>query len=328
MFKGAAHRNIMKIGLLGLAIATLGMDGVAAQPTYPSRPITLVVPSPAGGPYDGVARPLARKLGEILGQTVIVENKPGAEFALGSAFVARAEPDGYTLLLGGSPTHVFTPAILEKPPYDPLKDFIQVAITGTQPYSITVSANSPAKTLQELVAMAKAAPGKLNYAATVSAARVAAELFKAKAGNLNIVPVPYRGAAPAIQDVRAGRIEVYPGVAGSVVGLHKQGVFRVLAVLDDTRLPMLPDVPTAEEAGVPAKLVTFNVVSVPAGTPNKIVEVLSKAIHQVVNDESFVKFQYSMGIVTIHDSTPETSRAFVETQINLLRPYIQALPKK
>jgi tripartite-type tricarboxylate transporter receptor subunit TctC len=322
------RRKILQLG--GATAASVGLRprSAQAQAAYPSRPVTLVVPSPAGGPYDGVGRPLAKMLGEALGQTVVVENRPGAEFSLGAAFVARSSPDGYTLLLGGSPTHVFTPGLMDKPPYDPMKDFIQIGVTGTQPYSITVGAGSPAKTLQDLVAMAKASPGKLNYAATVSAARVAAELFKKKAGGLDIVPVPYRGAAPAIQDVRSGLIQMYPGVAGSVVGLHKQGVFRILAVLDDKRLPMIPDVPTAAEAGVPGvTLVTFNVVSVPAGTPSAIVDALGKALHKVVNDQTFIDIQFAMGIVTIRDSTPDSAEAFVKQQIELLHPYLQALPK-
>jgi tripartite-type tricarboxylate transporter receptor subunit TctC len=121
---------------------------------------------------------------------------------------------------------------------------------------------------------------------------------------------------------------MYPGVAGSVVGLHKQGVFRILAVLDDKRLPMIPDVPTAAEAGVPGvTLVTFNVVSVPAGTPSAIVDALGKALHKVVNDQTFIDIQFAMGIVTIRDSTPDSAEAFVKQQIELLHPYLQALPK-
>lgn len=326
MFDRVDRRDVLKLGAAAAGLG-LGVAGARAQ-AYPSRPVTLVVPSPAGGPYDGVGRPLAKMLGDALGQTVVVDNRPGADFSLGAAYVARSAPDGYTLLLGGSPTHVFTPALMDKPPYDALKDFIQIGITGTQPYSITVGASSPFQTLQQLVTMAKENPGKLNYAATVSAARVAAELFKKKAGDLDIVPVPYRGAAPAIQDVRSGLVQVYPGVAGSVVGLHQQGVFRILAVLDDKRLPMIPDVPTAAEAGVPGvKLVTFSVVSVPAGTPQPIVDTLYRALHKVLNDQAFIDIQLAMGIITTRDSTPDSAQAFVKEQIDLLQPHLQALPK-
>ena len=142
---------------------------------------------------------------------MIVENKPGGETSIGAADVARAKPDGYSILLGGSPTHVLTPARMAKPPYDPIKDFAQLAVTGMQPLVPFGRPTFPAKTLGELINMAKASPGKLNYAETSSSVRLAAELFKLRAGNLDIVAVPYRGFAPALQDVLGGRIAAPAG---------------------------------------------------------------------------------------------------------------------
>src|SRR4051812_8747314 len=188
------RRRLLQLGVASSAALALGRSRSFAQATFPERPLRLVVPFPAGGPDDLIGRTFAQRAGELLGQPVIVENKPGAATAVGAADVARAKPDGYSLLLGGSPTHVVTPA-MQSVPYDPIKDFAPVAITGTQPFCLSVAAQFPAKTLGDLVSMAKEAPGKLNYAETSTSVRLAAELFKMRAGNLDIVGVPYRGFA-------------------------------------------------------------------------------------------------------------------------------------
>jgi tripartite-type tricarboxylate transporter receptor subunit TctC len=305
----------------------LGARAVRSQPAYPSRNIRLVVPFPAGGGYDTVARPLAKGLSEELGYTVIVENKGGGETSIASADVARSPADGYSLLFGGSPTHVFTPAIMEHPTYDPLRDFAQIAITGIMPMSIAVNTKFPARTLRELIDMAKARPGALAYADSASSSHLAMELLKKRQG-LDILAVPYRGSAPAVSDTIAGHVQIYPGVAGSVSRLHREGILRVLAVLSEKRVAAMPDVPTAAEAGVPdLVLYSFNIVCAPAGTPKPIIDTLNKAINKVVSQPAMMALQRANGVEPVTDSTPASATDFIRDQIEKLTPLIKAAPR-
>jgi tripartite-type tricarboxylate transporter receptor subunit TctC len=323
---GMDRRRVLELGVASALAA--GIAPAAAQRAYPSRTIRLVVPFPAGGGYDTIARPLAQALGRELGETIVVENKGGGETSIGAAEVARAEPDGYTLLFGGSPTHVFTPATMEHPTYDPRRDFAQIAITGVMPMSIAVSAKFPAKTLQELIDMAKAKPGELHYADSASSSRLAMELLKQRRG-LDIVGVPYRGSAPAVNDTIAGHVQVYPGVAGSVSRLHRQGVLRVLAVLGDKRVAAMPDVPTTAEAGVSdLVLYSFNIVCAPARTPAPILQTLSAAINKVLVEPALMTLQRANGIEPVTDSTLESTNKFIDEQIEKLLPLIKAAPRR
>jgi tripartite-type tricarboxylate transporter receptor subunit TctC len=214
-------------------------------------------------------------------------------------------------------------------PYDPIKDLTQLAITGIQPFCLSVSAQFPAKTLGDLISMAKKSPGTLNYADTSSSIHLAAELFKLRAGNLDIVAVPYRGVAPAMQDVLGGRTQVLPSTAGAVWKYHQQGILRVLAVTSERRATSLPDVPTAIESGVPdLKLATFNVLCTTAGTPASIVDRLYQVTHQVLGEKTFVEFQRSIGIEPVTDSTPASAGQFVKEQIEVLTPLIIATRAK
>jgi tripartite-type tricarboxylate transporter receptor subunit TctC len=319
------RRSILQLGLAASAALASANSRALSQSGFPTRPLRLVVPFPAGGPDDLLGRTFAQRAGELLGQPMIVENRPGGETSIGAAEVARAKPDGYSILLGGSPTHVLTPARMAKPPYDPVKDFTQLAVTGRQPLCLSVSPKSSAKSLSDIIRMAKASPGKLNYAETSSSVRLAAELFKIRAGNLDIVAVPYRGIAPALQDVLGGRIELLPAVAGAVSKYHQEGVLRVLAVLSDKRVASLPDVPTAIESGVAdLQLWTFNLLCTTAGTPTPIVDQLYQATHQVLREEAFVQFLRSHGIEPVTDSTPASATQFVMEQIKVLTPLIHA----
>jgi len=322
------RRRLLQYGAATSAAFAWGRSRSFAQAGFPERPIKLVVPFPAGGPDDLIGRTFAQRAGELLGQPMIVENKPGAATAIGAADVANAKPDGYTLLLGGSPTHVVTPA-MQTTTYDPVKDFTQLAITGIQPYCFSVAAQFLAKTLGDLIRMAKEAPGKLNYADTSTSIRLAAELLKLRAGNLDIVNVPYRGFAPALQDLLGGRIQLMPSTAGAVWKHHQQGVLRVLAVTSETRAASLPDVPTAIESGVPdLKLATFNVLSTAAATPGPIINRLYQAAHQVLGERAFLEFQRSIGIEPVTDSTPESAAKFIKEQVEVLTPLIIATKAK
>lgn len=323
------RRRLLQHGLAASAALAMGAPNALAQRGFPERPMKLVVPFPPGGPYDVIARMYARKMGEVLGQPMVVENKAGGETSIGAADVARASPDGYTLLMGGSPTHVFAPAIMPNPPYDAMKDFTPLAVTGVETLSIIVEANSPVKTLKDLEALAKASPGKLNYGDTAPSAQLAVEMFKSQAGQLDIVGVPYRGFAPSIQDLIGGRIQLMPSLVGAALNFHQQGTVRILAVFSEKRLPSLPDVPTGIEAGYPNLVLwTFSLMCTTGGVPAPVVERLHQATQKVLRDEEFIKFQKDRGIEPVLDSSPESATKFVADQIARLTPTIIALRRK
>jgi tripartite-type tricarboxylate transporter receptor subunit TctC len=296
-----------------------------AQARYPDRPLRLLLPFPAGGSYDTIGRPMAQILSDILGQPVIVENKGGGEGSIASVQLARSDPDGYTILLGGGPTHVFTPISMAKPTYDPITDFQHLAVVGTAPLAIAVHPKFPARSLQELIALAKASPGKYTYGEGASSIRVGMQMFRERAGDLNMLGIPYKGAAPAINDALSGHIDVYCGIASSVARLHHDGLLRVLAVTGEKRVETLPDIPTALEAGVKDfVLISFNILSIRAGTPKAIVDRLYRAIATVLADPDYKKFLISTGLEPIPGSNPETATTFVKDQIDLLTPFIRA----
>src|SRR5262245_21939580 len=323
------RRRLLQLCLATPAVLALGRPQASAQRGFPERLLRIVVPFPPGGPDDLIARTYAQTAGDLLGQPIVVENKAGGEASIAAVDVARAAPDGSSFLLGGSPTHVLTPARMPNPPYNAERDFAQIAVVGTQPLCIAVANDSPAKTLQELIAIAKAAPGKLNYAQSSSSVRLGAEMFKIRAGNLDITAVPYRGVAPALQDVLGGRIEVLPAVAGSVSTYHREGVIRVLAVFSDKRVASMPGVPTAEEAGVPdLKVSSFNILCTTAGTPASVIATLYDATRQVLASDAFVKFLQSNGLDPVPGSNPESATRFVREQIAVLTPLIIATKEK
>ena len=322
------RRRLLQSGLVG----AIGLGSVPSalfgQAQYPERPVRLVVPFPAGGPYDLQGRTLALHLGNLLGQTIVIENKGGGDTAIGAAAVAFAKPDGYTLLLGCSPTHVVTPLAMAKPTYDPVNDFAQIAVMNTAPYCLAVKADFPANTLQELIALIKANPGKFNYAKSASGSRLSAELFKLKAGNLNLVGIPYKGAAASMQDLLADRIQVYPALINSVATHHNSGAIRILAVLSAKRSHAVPDVPTTAEAGLPDTIFeTFTVICTAKRTPAPIIDTVYKALSKVLNDPAFIKFQKETGAEPVTDSDPEKATRFVIEQIEMIRPYAYLIRK-
>ena len=321
------RRSALKLGLSALLAGR--SFGASAQDRFPVRPLRLVVPFPAGGPYDVVGRILAQEMGSALGQTIIVENKAGGETSIGAADVARAKPDGYSLLMGGSTTHVFAPAILAKPPYDPMRDFAQLAILGIEPLCIAVRPQFPAKTLSELTAMVRANPNKFNYVDSAPSVQLAAEMYKMQAGNLQIVGVPYKGFAPALQDMIAGHVQVMPAIFGSVTSYHQQGVLRILAVFSENRLSTFPEIPTAREEGLQDLVLrTFSLLCTTAGTPKPVLDQLFEATRRVISDDKFVKTLHSRGIEPVIDSNPETATQFVRQQIERLVPLINTFRKK
>jgi tripartite-type tricarboxylate transporter receptor subunit TctC len=254
----------------------------AAEPgsAYPNKPIHLVVPYPPGGSADLVGRMVAEKLGKSMGQPVVVDNKGGASGSIGSDFVARAAPDGYTLLVAISDTHAINPAVMANLPYDPQKDFVPVALMATQPMVLAVGRGMPARTLAEFVALARQKPRGVTYASNGKGGlqHLAMELFSRSAG-IETLHVPYKGAGPAIADVIGGQVDalfISLQGAGSNIG---SGNLRPLAVAAEKRLPVAAEIPTFAEAGYPQFAVTqWYGLMAPKGTPPEIVERLNREV--------------------------------------------------
>jgi tripartite-type tricarboxylate transporter receptor subunit TctC len=266
---------------------TLPATPAAAQ-SYPSRAVTLVVPFPPGGGSDTGARILAEQLGKRWGQTVVVENKGGAAGQIGADLVAKAKPDGYTLLLGNIGTQAINPALYPKLPYDPDKAFAPISLLAELPLAMMVHPGVGAKTPQAFVALAKTRPGQLSYSSSGAggAPHLAAEMFKAQTGSF-IVHVPYRGGGPAVSDLIAGHVQLSFMTVLEASSHLKAGKLRALAVTSSQRVAALPEVPTLAESGLPG----FNAVSwlgvlAPAGTPAELVDKIAADIGAVLADEA------------------------------------------
>ena len=304
---------------------------VRAEDQYPDRTIRLVVPFPPGGQTDNVSRALGTALTPILGHQIVVDNRAGAAGTIGSTEVARAKPDGYTLLMGTSSTHAIYPTMQVKPAYDAVRDFEPVIATSTGPMTISVHPSVPARSLKQLVADVKAHPGQYFYgtAGVGSITHLGAELFKLRAGKLQIVHVPYKGAGPALADLVGGQIAMTCTSLSGALPHHRSGRVRTLAVLKEERSVGAPDIPTAAEAGVPGTIAyTYNVIFAPAGTPRPVVETLSGATRKVLADRSFVDTLIRLGVDPITNSDPEKAAAMVKSELERWRPLIQSLGLK
>jgi tripartite-type tricarboxylate transporter receptor subunit TctC len=293
---------------------------------YPERNIRLVVPFSPGGATDVVGRLWADRMKSLFG-TIVVENKGGGGGVIGATEVARSAPDGHTFLFGNTSTQVLIPSIAKPPPYDPLKDFAAVAIMCYAPNSIVVHESVPAKTLAELIAYAKANPGKLSYgsAGVGTMTNLAGELFKQLIGVSDITHVPYRGAAPGIKDLAAGIIPMMtPNVGGPLLQLHATGKVRILAVTSEKRLKVAPDIPTAIEAGLPGMVaVNFNGLFAPAGVPKPIIDRIAKATLDAMKDEAFQQPMITSGFEPILDVGPEAATKMVADEIKRWVPIMQ-----
>jgi tripartite-type tricarboxylate transporter receptor subunit TctC len=313
------------------AIASPTISRIARAQTYPSRPIRLVIPFPPGGAFDAVGRPWADKIKSLLG-TVVIENIGGGGASLGAAAVARARPDGYTILLGGTLPHVNEALLKSRPLYDPVKDLDPIAAIAAGFLSIAVHPSVPAQTLGEFIAFARANPGKLSYGHTGvgSTSHLTGELFKVLAGTPEIVQVPYRGAGPAITDLISGKIAMaVVAVTGQVLELHRSGKMRVLAVTSPRRLSGAPDLPTAVEAGLPGLIVTGSYgLLAPATTPRAIIEQIAQATRAVLAETSYQQMLIEIGFEPITDSTPEKFRLSLAADIALWTPLVNALALK
>ncbi len=296
---------------------------------YPDKPVKLVVPFPPGGPTDVFARVLSVALSEQLGQQVVIENKGGAGGTVGTEQVAKAKPDGYTLLFGTAATHGINVSLYDQLPYDPLKDFELVALAGLVPMVLLVSPEQP-RTLPELIAKLKAEKGKSSYASSGNGTtnHLAGELFKTRAG-VEATHVPYRGSGPALQDLMGGRVTFMFDSFGTSLEQIKAGKLHAVVIMADKRSQARPDVPTAAEAGL-ADFVggTWNIVAVPAGTPKPIVDRLNAAINKALTSPVVAERLQQLGIEAVTDSTPASTRAFVMAEIAKWRDVIRAAGAK
>lgn len=276
------------IALLGGAAASpfLRANDTRAQAAYPDRPITLIVPYAPGGGNDVVARAVSDPMSKTLGQPIVIENHGGAGGSVGTRQVARAAPDGYTLGLGGTGTLAVDPTLYPNVGYDPRKDFAPVGLIATTPLIVLVNPSVPAKNIQELIALAKAQPGKLNYASagTGSGIHLGTVLFAEVAG-ITITHIPYKGSAPALTDLLGGHVQIFFSSVPPAIGLVKDGKLRALGVTGPKRSPSFPNVPTVAEQGLPgfeAEL-HYGIVA-PAGTPQPVVNKLNAALLAALAD--------------------------------------------
>jgi tripartite-type tricarboxylate transporter receptor subunit TctC len=313
------------------AVALPAISRITRAQSYPARPIRLVIPFPPGGAYDFVGRPWADRMKHSLG-TVVVENSGGGGGSLGAAAVARALPDGYTLLLGGTLPHVNEALVKRNPLYDPIKDLDPIAALAANFLCVAVHPTVPVASLKELIAYAKANPGKLAYghAGVGSIQHLTGELFKSLAGAPEIVQVPYRGTGPLITDLIGGHVPMgVPGVTGQVIELHRSGKVRVLAVTSLTRLTAAPELPTATELGFPGMTVTGSIgLLAPAGTAIGIIEQLAQATRTAIAEPAYKQMLTDAGIEPALDTSPEKFRRSLAADVALWDPVVKALRMK
>jgi tripartite-type tricarboxylate transporter receptor subunit TctC len=320
---GLIRRTFLLAGLTACFALPAGM--AAAADAFPSRTVTLVVPFAAGGSTDLIARIIAEKMTEDLGQTVIVENKAGAGGNIGADAVAKSDPDGYTILMGTIATHALNPAVMKQMPYDPVKDFAPVSLLVLVPNVLEVNPEVPVKTVQELIALLKSKPGEYSYASSGigTPLHLSGELFKSLTG-VDMIHVPYRGAGPALNDVVANQVPIMFDNLPSSTQFIKAGTLRALAVTTKTRSASFPDLPTMEEAGVPGyETYTWNALFAPAGTPQAVIDRLNAAAVKAVKDPATQPRLADLS-ATVVGSTPDELAKHVVAEIAKWAPIVAA----
>jgi tripartite-type tricarboxylate transporter receptor subunit TctC len=303
----------------GMAAAALCAGLIAgaacAQSDYPHRPIRIVVPVAAGGGTDYTARLIGQKLGEAWGQSVIIDNRPGAAGNLGVEIVAKAQPDGYTLVMPIT-SFPINPSLYSKLPFDTVKDFTPVVLAASAPLLLVVNPSVPAQSVKDLIALAKAKPGAMNYANSGSGttAHLAGELFKRMAG-VEIVNVPYKGGGPAVIDLIAGQVQIYFSTIPAALQQVKAGKLRALAVTSSKRVPELADMPTVAESGLPGfEVVGWFGLFAPAGTPQPVIGKLNGEINKILNAPESRERLSGHGLVP-GGGTPRELGQFLQTEI-------------
>jgi tripartite-type tricarboxylate transporter receptor subunit TctC len=321
------RRDFLALGLAAVSAQNFLAPRLALADSYPNRPIRLIIPFPPGGGFDAVGRPWAEKIQPFLG-TIVVENEGGGGSSLGASTVAHSQPDGYTLLLGGSSTHITEAILKTRPLYDPLKDLAPISDIAVSAFAIVVNPSVPANTLQQLIDYDKANRGKLSYghAGVGSLNELTGELFKSLAGLPDLVQVPYRGSGPATADCVAGQIPmVTPAVTGQLIAFHRTGKLRILAVTSPKRLKAAPDLPTAVET-LPG-MVSEQLIGLfaPAGTSRAIIDQVAKANHDALADPGYQAMLVESGFEPDADSSPEKFGKRIEDEIAKWTPIVKAL---
>jgi len=300
-----------------LPLAALALPGASRAEAWPAHALRLVVPYPAGGPTDVVARALAAKMGEGLGQTIVVDNKPGGAGNIGSDIAAKAAPDGYTLVMAGSGSLAISATMYKKLPYDPVKDFIPIALGAKIPFVLVVNPSLPVHTPAELVTYAKANPGKLSFGSggPGSPHHLYAELLKSMTG-IEMTHIPYKGSAPALTDVIAGHVPLMFSDTVPSLPQIKEGRVRALGVSTAIRLPSAPDIPPIAEGGVPGfDAAGWGVFSVPAGTPQEVVSKLQTALDAVVALPAVQAQIIQLGMIPASRASPAELQRFIDGEI-------------
>jgi tripartite-type tricarboxylate transporter receptor subunit TctC len=307
------RRDALGAGLIGLALA---ISGPAQAQSWPSQNIRLVVPFPPGGSTDVLARRLAEGLRERLGQTVIVENRGGAGGTIGSEFVAKSAPDGYTLLMGVTGSHGVAPSLYPNLGYQPLRDFAPISLLVSAPLVLVVNPEVPAKTLKDFIALAKKEPDTLTYGTpgNGTSMHLTGVTFDLQAGT-KLIHVPYKGSAGALTDLLSGQIKSMFGDLLVVLPQIRAGKINALAVTSKDRNPLLPDVPTMAEAGLPGfEVLSWQGLFAPAGTPPAVVERLSKEVRAVMESKDVKDFFAAQGFL-VGATTPAEFTAFVGSEV-------------
>jgi len=298
------------------SLMILGPGNQALAQTYPSGPITLVVPFAAGSGTDAVARVIAQKLSDRLRQTVVVDNKPGASAQIGAVFVARAKPDGYTLLMTTNTSHSANPSLFQNLKYDPLKDFTPILRTGELPFALVVANSLPVKTMKDLLDYAKANPGKLSYATPNSTSLVASETIKQMAG-ITVTGVPYKSSPQAMTDVVGGQIELYVTDFGSGLAMIKADKVRVLAVTPASGSKILPNVPPVAQTLPGFDLTSWNGIFGPAGLPRPVVDRINTEVLAILSEKEVQDRLAVVGFEVMPSASPEMFAKYVTDQLAL-----------
>jgi tripartite-type tricarboxylate transporter receptor subunit TctC len=296
-------------------LCVLALSPAAAQESFPTRPIRIIVPFPAGGPTDILSRIVAQKMSESWGQPVVVENRPGADTAIGATQVAKAAPDGYTLLAAMDTTLVMNPATKTNLPYDPFKDFAPISLAAKNTSLLTVRAEDGPKTIPELIARAKAKAGTMNYGAGIITTRLAGYLFIREAG-IKVQLIPYKGSAEVVQGLLTGAVDFIVDGMASSLPLINSGKFRALAKLNSRPLPMLPDVlPLSVAAGMPAldDMSSWIAFVAPVGTPRAVIDKIQAEVAKAYADPATADKLEKAGLNPV-SSTPEEFDAFFRTE--------------
>jgi tripartite-type tricarboxylate transporter receptor subunit TctC len=307
--------SILFVAAMAGPMAAWAAPAATTASGYPNRPLKLVVPLPPGGGADIVARLIADRLGKRLGQQVLIENRGGGSGTIGAVEVAHATPDGYTLFLGTATTHAIISSLVQKLGYDPVKDFTPITLVADLPLILVVNSSVPVNSLQELIAYARARPGKMNFGSTSngSSIHLAGEMLNI-VGGIKVVHIPYKGAAPALTDLLGGRFSFMFSTIPPVLQYVKNGQLKALAVASAERTPLMPDLPTTAQAGAPGVLASsWNGVMAPAGTPQDIIKLLNREIVTIMKTPDMQKRLLTLGVEAKYD-TPEEFTVFMQRE--------------